>query len=229
MGLPGVPSSSLTEMPAEGLRWGPGRRARASYPLGTVLGAGGDAGGTGGENGAGFVTARMLAELALRARSFSARWARKKISSGDSSRASSVGRRRCCGVAASESVAGGDGSPLMRLVFLTPGESSALARKLGMGNDDGAGDAWNVAPAKAGAAMGLGATVCGGVVRPCFAGAGDMACFGRGLFAPLRGLVLGWLGCGSRAGLFEADFCGVNGPASSIGKGASDGMSFSEA
>lgn len=84
MGLPGVPSSSLAEMPPEELRWNPGRRARAPNPFGRVLGTGGDADWVGGENGAGSDTARMLAELALRARSFSARWALKKISSGDS-------------------------------------------------------------------------------------------------------------------------------------------------
>jgi hypothetical protein len=28
IGLPGVPSSSLAEMPEEGLRWNPGRRLR---------------------------------------------------------------------------------------------------------------------------------------------------------------------------------------------------------
>lgn len=130
---------------------------------------------------------------------------------------------------ASESVAGGDGSRLTRLVSRTLGESSALARKLGIGRDEGAGDAWKVAPAKAGAAMGLDAIVCGGVVRPCFAGAGDETCFARALLPPFRGLDLVWLGCDDGAGLFEADFCGVNGPPSSMGNVASDGMSFSEA
>jgi len=128
----------------------------------------------------------MLAELALRARSFSALSARKKISRGDSCRVLSVDRRRCCGVgAASESVAGGDGSRLARSVSCTEGESRALDRKLGMGRESGAGDAWNVAPAKAAAAIGLIAVVCGGVVRPCFAGPGDDTCFARPLF-PFR-------------------------------------------
>lgn len=99
-----------------------------------------------------------------------------------------------------------------------------------MGRDEGAGDAWKVAPAKAGAgaAIGLGAVVCGGVVRPCFTGPGDDACFARALL-PLRGFDLDgccW-DCGS--GLLEADFWGVNGPARSMGKTASLGMSFSDA
>lgn len=172
----------------------------------------------------------MLAELALRARSFSARSARKKKSSGDSSRTMSVGRRQRWGVGASESVTGGDGSLPMGPLSGTAGESSALARKLGIGRDDGAGDAWKVAPAKAGA-IALGANiVCGGVVRPCFAGPGDVTCFARSL-TPFRGLLgLGWLGCVAGAGLFEADFCGVAGLASSIGKrGSVVPMSFSEA
>ncbi len=172
-----------------------------------------------------------MAELALRARSFSARSARKKKSSGDSSRAISVGKRRWWGVGASESVAGGDGSLPMRPVSCTEGESRALARKLGIGREEGAGDAWKVAPAKAGAAIALGAIiVCGGVIRPCFVGPGDVTCFARDLF-PFRGLLdLGWLGCVAGAGLFEADFCGVKGPASSMGKrGSAVPMSFSEA
>jgi hypothetical protein len=113
MTVAGVPSSSLAGIPPEGLRWNPGRRLLApNRPWGTVLGSVGDRTWTGGESGIGFGPA-MLAELALRARSFSARSARKKISSGDSCRVISVDRRRCCGVgAASESVAGGDGSRL---------------------------------------------------------------------------------------------------------------------
>lgn len=41
----------------------------------------------------------------------------------------------------------------------TVGESTPLERKLGSGSDDGAGDAWNVAPAKAPAAPALGMEV----------------------------------------------------------------------
>jgi hypothetical protein len=238
----GMPSSSLAGIPPEGLRWNPGRRLFApSGPWGTVLGSAGDRTWTGGENGIG-LGPTMLAELALRARSFSARSARKKISSGDSCRVISVDRRRCCGVgAASESVAGGDGSRLAWSVPRTEGESRALDRKLGIGREEGAGDAWKVAPAKAAAGIALGIVEWGGVVRPCFAGPGDETCFVRlfpfpfpfpfplPLAFPFRGLDLAWLGCVEGAGLLAADFCGVNGPASSIGKSASLGTSFSEA
>lgn len=232
--------SSLAEMPADakgeyestrGLS--PDQRLRAPDSwLGTVFGSVGDCIWTGGEKGPGFDASTTLAELALRARSFSARSARKKMSRGDCPGAMSADGRRCCGVGASESVAGGDGSRLMRSVFRTDGESSALARKLGIGRDDGKGDALNVAPANAGAAAGLlcGA-VCGGVARPCFAAAGDATCcLGRALLLPLRGLPRVWLGCDDEgAGLFAADLRGVKGSASSIGNTASLGMSFSEA
>jgi hypothetical protein len=139
---PGVPSSSLVGIPEEGLRRNTGRRF-AGPPNrlpGTVLGSAGDRICVGGEKGTGFGP-KMLAELALRARSFSARSARKKMSRGDSCRVTSADRRRRCGVGASESVAGGDGSRLAWSVSCTEGESRALERKLGMGRDEGAGDA----------------------------------------------------------------------------------------
>lgn len=87
----------------------------------------------------------------------------------------------------------------------------ALARKLGMGSDDGAGDAWKVAPAKAVAEVGFESPVLGGVFCPCLCGLGEVeTCFGRALF-PFRGLgfELGvWV---AGAGLFEADLLGVKG------------------
>jgi hypothetical protein len=176
MGLPGVPSSSLEGMPLDGFRWSDGLRRYAPMPFGSVLGSWGDVGCTGGENGPGLV-AKILAELARRALSFSARSARKKRSSGDSSRAMSETRGRCFGVGASESVGGGEGSWLARPVPLSPGESRALARKLGIGRDEGAGEAWKVAPAKAAPADFVAAD-CGGVVRPGFVGAGEVEpCF----------------------------------------------------
>lgn len=111
-----------------------------------------------------------------------------------------------------------------------------------MGSDEGAGDAWNVEPANAAASAGLGGAVCGGVWRACLVGAGDVeevvvCCFDRDLLLlllllfPFRALGLAeLLGCAADGtGLFEADFCGVNGPESSIGKSASLGMSLSEA
>lgn len=72
----------------------------------------------------------------------------------------------------------------------------ALARKLGMGKDDGAGDAWNVAPAKAVGTGGLVSPAFGGVLRLCFAGPGDGGAnpdFGRGLF-PFRAFGLPFAG-----------------------------------
>lgn len=153
MGAPGVPSSSLEEMPDE-VRSRPERRLRyVPTPFGAVFGSEGDCNWIGGEKGAGLEIIAILDELALRARSFSARCARKKISSGDSCREISGSTKRLLGVgAASVSVAGGDGSRLPRLVSFKLGESKPLAKKLGIGSDEGAGEAWKVAPAKAAAA-----------------------------------------------------------------------------
>jgi hypothetical protein len=56
------------------------------------------------------------------------------------------------GVGTSVSVAGGEGSCKISFASLEIGESLlALARKLGIGNAEGAGEAWKVAPAKAAA------------------------------------------------------------------------------
>jgi hypothetical protein len=115
-----------------------------------------------------------------------------------------------------------------------------LARKLGRGRDAGAGDAWNVAPAKAvEVGGGLAGKAFGGVPRFCFAGPGDGGAkpdLGRGLL-PLRafGLTLADCGCcGCGAGLFEADFWGVAKGLPlplpmSMGNGSSEGISLSEA
>lgn len=106
-----------------------------------------------------------------------------------------------------------------------------MARKLGIGRDEGAGEAWKVAPAKAAAAAVFTTVDCGGVVRPCLVGPGDVVpCFGRGLF-PDRGFDLTLLGSEPGAALFAANFCGVYGLGvpKSMENGTSIGMSFSEA
>jgi hypothetical protein len=91
---------------------------------------------------------------------------------------------------------------------LRPGESRALARKLGIGNDEGAGDAWNVAPAKAAPTV-FEAADCGGVVRPGLIGPGDAEpCFCRDLF-PERAFVVELLT--GPPGRFPPGFCGVYG------------------
>lgn len=213
MGFPGVPSSSTEDMPDDVVLCGPaGRRARREpTPLGRVLASCGDWVGRGGEKGRGIVE-KILAELARRARSFSARSARKKISSGDSCREGSVVKTRCWGVGASVSVGGGEGSWFSLESFI-PGESSALAaRKLGIGREDGAGEAWNVAPANAATAADLGTvTDCGGVVRPYLVSSGEVdACFCFCLFA-VRGFDLGLVDCDAGPGLFLVCLWGVNG------------------
>lgn len=158
-------------------------------------------------------------------------------SSGDSSLATSLANadawRR---VGASESDKGGDGCWSAGPELLICGESIALARKLGIGRDEGAGDAWNVEPANAASAGTFGGRAFGGVLRFCFAGPGDGGAnpdLERGLF-PLRALGLAltdWF-CG--AGLFEVDFWGVAKGLPlpfgiSMGNGSSDGKSLSEA
>lgn len=98
--------------------------------------------------------AAMLSELARRVRAFSARSALKKNSRGDSS----FRRGGAGGLAesfSSESVVGGEGSwlgPVRGRFWLgdVSGADVVLAKKLGMGKADGAGEWWNVAPAKAG-------------------------------------------------------------------------------
>ena len=105
-----------------------------------------------------------------------------------------------------------------------------------MGKDEGAGDAWNVAPAKAAGAGGFAGITFGGVLRLLLAGPGDDGAnpdLGRGLF-PFRAFGLPFTGWDCGAGLFEADFCGVaNGLplplGMSIGNRSSDGISLSEA
>jgi hypothetical protein len=210
MATPGVPSSSVVEIPLAEFRWPGMRRGCRPDAEGTVFGCSGDALCAGGET-VPEADANMLAELERRARSFSARSARKKKSRGDSSLAGLDSDDICCGVGGSESVGGGEGSWLRRPESRRPGESIALARKLGMGSDEGAGEAWKVAPAKAAAAGGLAAPMFGGVLRPFFTGPGDVATgLDRGLL-PVRALFLEWTGCDPGAGLFEADFRGVYG------------------
>ena len=188
---------------------------------------------SGGEKGPGPVLS-TFAELALRALSFSARSARKKMSSGDSSLAvARAAKGRRAGVPASESDAGGDGSWLVMPDSLCAGESEVvLAMKLGMGREDGAGEAWNVAPAKAVADGGcLGPAVCGGVLLPDFGGPGETETFlGRDL-ALLRLADLEFAAIDPGAGLPGVDFWGVAGPprTKSGWKGVFAGMSFSEA
>jgi hypothetical protein len=134
----------------------------------------------------------MFAELARRAFSFSARSARKKISSGDSSREGSAALDLGAGVGISESVGGEDGSWLTGcLEPAAPGESGVdLAIKLGIGSEEGAGEAWNVAPAKAAiegalADMDMGG---GGVCLPEFAGIGEAVVFLERCLLPVRDL-----------------------------------------
>ena len=82
-----------------------------------------------------------LAELVLRALSFSALSARKSKSRGDSSLAVCE-MVAGCSVGVSESLVGGEGSWLTFPEFLKPGESVPdLERKLGIGREDGAGEA----------------------------------------------------------------------------------------
>jgi hypothetical protein len=101
----------------------------------------------------------MLAELARRAvPDFSARWALKKNSKGDSS-LRGTGSGGLPRPSSSESVVGGEGSWLGPVVdgFFWLGESGAelvLARKLGIGSAEGAGEWWKVAPANAGIWLG---------------------------------------------------------------------------
>ena len=66
--------------------------------------------------------------------------------------------------------AGGEYSGSIFFSLPPEGESpEGFARKLGIGNADGAGDAWKVAPAKAVAMPDLVEPGrCGGVERPCF-------------------------------------------------------------
>lgn len=137
------------------------------------------------------------------------------MSRGDSSRGAFTGGDRGPGLETSASDKGGDNSaPVLLLGGLSRGDSVAvLAKKLGIGREDGAGEAWKVAPAKAAADADLGPPVCGGVRRPCFMGAGDVETFlGRDLL-PLRLLDL-LLEVEAGAGLFELDLSGVAGPPS---------------
>lgn len=195
-----MPSSSLVEMPVDVFRCAVCLLRYGEMPLGTVLGSWGDVDTMGGEKGPGFAD-NTFAELARRALSFSARSARKNTSKGDSSLVILPRAGRCCGVGASESVAGGEGSSFVRSVALIPGESRALAKKLGMGNEEGAGEAWNVAPANAVAVV-LDIPLWGGVVLPPLNGPGDgAACFGRDLFADRGGFDFELLFCSWDAGL----------------------------
>lgn len=107
----------------------------------------------------------------------------------------------------------------------------AFARKLGIGSDDGAGDAWKVAPAKAVAEVGFASPVLGGVFCPCLGGRGEVETFfGLALF-PLRGLGFEFGVRVAGAGLLEADLSGVKGVPypKSTGNWTSAAMSFSEA
>lgn len=166
-----------------------------------------------------------LTELALRACSLS--YALNKKSIGVSSRVARVTGADWGGLADSESEAGGESS---LMVPLTLGESvMALPRKLGIGSDDGAGDAWNVAPAYAAADEGiLDVAESGGVRRPGFAGPGDVETFfGRPLlvFLLFDFELAGKDAAG--AGLPTFDFMGVAGKSGA--KGMSEWTSFSDA
>ena len=80
-----------------------------------------------------------------------------------------------------------------------------------MGSEDGAGEAWKVAPANAVADVAFGTAVFGGVLCPCLTGLGEVETFfGRALF-PLRALDFEFAACEAGAGLFEADLRGVKG------------------
>jgi hypothetical protein len=105
-----------------------------------------------------------------------------------------------------------------------------LARKLGMGREDGAGEAWKVAPANAVAEPGLLGAVPGGVFPSCFAGPGDVETFFDRDLLPVLGFDFVFTGWELGAGLFDADFCGVKGVAAenSMGTRSSGGMSFSD-
>ena len=70
---------------------------------------------------------------------------------------------------------------------LTAGDSAPFDKKLGSGSDDGAGDAWNVAPANAFAAPAFGMEVGWETCRVVRADSGDNGRFlGRGLSLPPR-------------------------------------------
>ena len=121
----------------------------------------------------------------------------------------------------SVSEAGGDGCwlrPLAGRALGVPGEF-VFVKKLGSGREDGAGEAWNVAPAKAAieaaAPIGFGPVVWGGVRRPDLAG-GDVGLL-FGWFLLLRLPALLEAACEPGAGLFEGaaffwGFWGVVGP-----------------
>jgi len=134
------------------------------------------------------------------------------MSSGDSSRVVREAEGCAPGVGTSESDAGGEGSWLTFPEFFSAGESAAdLARKLGIGREEGAGEAWKVAPAKAAAIVDFGPADCGGVLLPGLAGAGEVLTFlGRDLLFRLADLVL-WATDAGGAGLPESDFRGVAG------------------
>lgn len=88
----------------------------------------------------------MFAELARRPSAFSARSARKKNSKGDSSLR---GIGLSAGLPSSESVRGDDSLADSVVFDLSIDESAPDSlKKLGSGRADGAGDAWNVEPAK---------------------------------------------------------------------------------
>ena len=149
-------------MPEEGLRWKLGRSLGCELEPREYAAFSGERGSVGGEKGP-ITDSMMLAELVLRALSFSARSARKRISKGDSARAA-CDTVAGCRVGVSESLVGGEGSWLTLPESLNPGESVPdLERKLGIGSDEGAGDAWNVAPANAVDVGCFAAAVCGGV------------------------------------------------------------------
>ena len=90
---------------------------------------------------------------------------------------------------------------------LTLGDSTPLDKKLGSGSDDGAGDAWNVAPAKAFATPGFGIEAGWEAWRVVRAESGDTGRFlGRVLSLPPR-LAEGWSpAADAGAGDDDADF-----------------------
>ena len=100
--------------------------------------------------------ASSLSELALRilACPFSARRASNSRSNGDPSARETDGGLG--GLASSESVVGQDSVCSGLDAALAPGESvSDRLRQLGIGSADGAGEAWNVDPAKMGPEVSL--------------------------------------------------------------------------
>lgn len=96
-------------------------------------------------------------------------------------------------------------------------DSDRTLKKLGIGSEPGAGEAWKLAPAKAAEPVLLFAE-CGGVRRPGLAGPGEVETWAGRADLLLCFADLGWVVWEPGAGLAFLDFMGV------VGKLAGKGM-----